>query len=135
MPPGTRELQLPAALPVSGTGSGPPGSASLELVLDRSGSMNDLAGNVPKIAMARASALGAIAFARARHDRLGIVSFDVVPRVLVPMQEMTASAAAAATRAVAGLTASGGTDIAAALRSAAGQLSGGPGRAAAAASS
>jgi Mg-chelatase subunit ChlD len=121
---------LPAALPVSGTGSGPPGSASLELVLDRSGSMNDLAGNFPKIAMARASALGAIEFARAHHDRLGIVSFDIGPRVLVPMQVMTPSAAAAATRAVDGLTADGGTDIAAALRAAAKQLStvpGGPG--------
>jgi hypothetical protein len=118
---------LPAALPVSGTGSGPPGSVSLELVLDRSGSMNDLAGNVPKIAMARASALGAITFARAHHDRLGIVSFDVVPRVLVPMRAMTAAAAAAATTAVTGLAASGGTDIAAALRTAAGQLSSAPG--------
>jgi Ca-activated chloride channel family protein len=121
---------LPAALPVSGTGSGPPGSVSLELALDRSGSMNDLAGNVPKIAMARASALGAITFARAHHDRLGIVSFDVVPRVLAPMRAMTAAAAAAAAAAVTGLTASGGTDIAAALRTAAGQLSsvpGGPG--------
>ena len=38
--------------------------------------MNDLAGSFPKIAMARASALEAIAFARAHHDRLGIVSND-----------------------------------------------------------
>jgi Ca-activated chloride channel homolog len=117
---------LPAALPVTGTGSGPAG-APLELVLDRSGSMNDLGGNIPKIAMARAAALGAIAFARARHDQLGIVSFDTVPRVLVPVQAMTGAAAAIADRAVTGLSASGGTDIYAALRTAAGQLARLPG--------
>jgi hypothetical protein len=118
---------LAAALPVTGTGSGPAGGATLELVLDRSGSMNDLAGNVPKVTMARAAALGAIAFARAHHDKLGIVSFDTVPRVLVPVQAMTAAAAGAAARAVTGLSASGGTDIYAALRTAAGQLAGMPG--------
>jgi Ca-activated chloride channel homolog len=117
---------LPAALPVTGTGSGPAG-APLELVLDRSGSMNDLGGNIPKIAMARAAALGAIAFARARHGKLGIVSFDAVPRVLVPVQTMTGAAAAAASRAVTGLSASGGTNIYAALRTAAGQLARLPG--------
>jgi uncharacterized membrane protein len=113
---------LAAALPVTGTGSGPPGSAALELVLDRSGSMNDLAGDATKISMARAAALGAIAFARGHHDRLGIIAFDITAHVVVPMQEMTAASAAAADRAVTGLTADGGTDIYAALRAAAGQI-------------
>jgi Mg-chelatase subunit ChlD len=113
---------LAAALPVAGTGSGPDGSAALELILDRSGSMNDLAGSVTKISMARAAALGAIAFARSHHDRLGVISFDATPRVLVPMTTMTAAAATAAAQAVTGLSASGGTDIYDALRAAAGQL-------------
>lgn len=113
---------LTAALPVTGTGSGPQGSAALELVLDRSGSMNDLAGDDTKISMARAAALGAIAFARGHHDRLGIITFDTVPHVLVPMQVMTAARAAAADRAVDGLTADGGTNIYGALRAAAGQI-------------
>ncbi len=126
---GTRSLDagwyagspLAAALPVTGTGSGPR-DATLELVLDRSGSMNDLAGADTKISMAQAAAAGAIAFARAHRDRLGIVSFDTVPRVIVPLQVMSPAAAAAADRAVARLSASGGTDIYAALRAAAGQL-------------
>ncbi|MBV9451259.1 MAG: VWA domain-containing protein [Streptosporangiaceae bacterium] len=113
---------LVAALPVAGTGSGPPGSAALELVLDRSGSMNDLAGDVTKISMARASALNAIGFARDHHDRLGIISFDTAPHLLVPMQVMTQANAEAAGRAVDGLTADGGTDIYDALRLAAGQM-------------
>jgi Ca-activated chloride channel family protein len=113
---------LAAALPVAGTGSGPPGSAALELVLDRSGSMNDLAGDVTKISMAKAAALGAIEFARAHQDRLGIISFDTAPHLLVPMQVMTKANATAAERAVAGLTADGGTDIYGALRAAAGQI-------------
>ncbi|HEX6526903.1 MAG TPA: VWA domain-containing protein [Streptosporangiaceae bacterium] len=114
--------QLAAALPVAGTGSGPTGSAALELVLDRSGSMNDLAGDVTKISMAKASALNAIDFARVHGDRLGIISFDTVPHLLVPMQVMTQANAAAADRAVDGLTADGGTDIYDALRLAAGQM-------------
>jgi Mg-chelatase subunit ChlD len=113
---------LAAALPVAGTGSGPQGSAALELVLDHSGSMIDLAGGVTKISMARAAALGAIAFARGRHDRLGIISFDIAPHVIVPMQVMTAASAAAADRAVDGLTANGGTNIYGALQAAAGQI-------------
>ena len=115
---------LAAALPVTGTGSGPQDSAALELVLDRSGSMNDLAGDVTKISMAKAAALGAIAFARGHHDRLGIIAFDITAHVIVPMHEMTAASAATADRAVMGLTADGGTNIYAALRAAAGQITG-----------
>src|SRR6185437_4000473 len=84
--------------------------------------MNDLAGDATKISMARAAALGAIAFARGHHDRLGIITFDTAPHVLVPMQVMTAARAAAADQAVARLTADGGTDIYDALRTAAGQI-------------
>jgi Mg-chelatase subunit ChlD len=113
---------LAAALPVAGTGAGPTDSTALELVLDRSGSMNDLAGDVTKISMAKAAALGAIAFAQAHHDKLGIVAFDTASHLVVPMMVMTAANAAAARRAVDGLTADGGTNIYGALRTAARQL-------------
>ena len=97
-----QSFELHRPLPVAGTGSGPRGGAAVERVLDRSGSMNDLAGDVTKISMARAAALGAIAFARGRHDRPGIVAFATLPHLLVPMRGMTVAHAAAAARAGAG---------------------------------
>jgi len=115
---------LAPALPVAGTGSDRAGSVALELVLDRSGSMADLAGGTPKIDMARAAARAAIDLARRRGDDLGIVAFDTAPRVLLPMQPMTASTAARADRAVDRLTAAGGTNIYGALRAGFAQVTG-----------
>ncbi|MBV9279867.1 MAG: VWA domain-containing protein [Chloroflexi bacterium] len=115
---------LESILPVM---SAPPGLArkgaiGLQLVLDRSGSMDDLAGDVPKIQMAQAAADVAVTFATQHRDDLGIVSFDEAPHILVPLQRVTAAGAPGIHRIVRGLTAQGGTNIYAALQAGLRQL-------------
>ncbi|MBS1878636.1 MAG: VWA domain-containing protein [Actinobacteria bacterium] len=109
---------LQAALPVQ---SLEPGrlqrrNLALELVLDRSGSMIDEVGGVPKIAMAQAAARGAVRFLSRHSDQLGIVAFDIRPHRLLPLSRVTPGPVAAAIDAkVDGLTPDGGTDIYSAL--------------------
>lgn len=91
------------------------GSIALQLVLDRSGSMDDLAGDVPKIQMAQAAADVAADFAIQHRDGIGIVSFDEAPHVLVPVQQVGPADGARIHRIVHGLTAQGGTNIYSAL--------------------
>jgi uncharacterized protein YegL len=109
---------LERALPVTShiPGSQQRRNVALELVIDRSGSMLDEAGGFPKIDEARAAARTATRFAAQHQDELGVVSFDSVPRLLVPFGRIdSAAAAAAATARIDGLTADGGTDIPAAV--------------------
>jgi hypothetical protein len=85
---------------------------AVELVLDRSGSMADIAGGLPKIAMARAAARQTAAFLAAHHDELGIVDFDIAARVLVPIRSVAPGATEAGVdHHIAGLQANGGTNI------------------------
>jgi Ca-activated chloride channel homolog len=85
---------------------------AIELVLDHSGSMIELAGGVQKIAMARAAARQSAAFVRAHQDALGIVDFDIRPHTLVPLQLLTtAGDEARVDHIVDGLQADGGTNI------------------------
>jgi Ca-activated chloride channel family protein len=92
------------------------GNVALELVLDRSGSMNDLAGEYPKILMAqRAAALG-VDFAAQHQDDLGLVAFDYYVHLLFPMQKMTAASSRRVHRIISAMTAYGGTNIYAALK-------------------
>jgi Ca-activated chloride channel family protein len=107
---------LSRALPVVGTGTNGKGAVALELVLDRSGSMIDLAGYYPKIVMAKAAASVAVDFARRNDDYLGVVAFDSRPHLIVPVRRVTGAAAAAADRSIDTLTPNGGTDIYRALR-------------------
>ncbi len=60
-------------------------NVAVELVLDRSGSMIDLAGGVPKIVMAHQAARQTAQFIAKHDDQLGIVDFDIVPHTLVPL--------------------------------------------------
>jgi uncharacterized protein YegL len=119
------ESPLQAALPVT---SLEPGrlqrrNLAVELVLDRSGSMIDEVGGVPKIAMAQAAARGAVRFLSKHSDQLGIVAFDIKPHVLVPLTRVTPGPVASAIEArVDGLTADGGTDIYRALAAGVRQL-------------
>jgi von Willebrand factor type A domain/Aerotolerance regulator N-terminal len=105
---------LQAALPVT---SLEPGrlqrrNLAVELVLDRSGSMVDEVGGVPKIAMAQAAARGAVRFLSEHSDQLGIVAFDVKPHLLVALTRVSAGPVARAIEAkIDGLTPDGGTDI------------------------
>lgn len=107
-------------LPVSSVtpGSLGQGAVALQLVLDRSGSMQNLAGgDVPKIQMAQAAANIAVDFTAQHNDDLGIVSFDQDPHILVPIQRVSGQGSAARIHdTVNGLTADGGTDIYDALR-------------------
>ena len=85
---------------------------AIELVLDRSGSMIEPAGGVPKITMVRAAGADLARFAATRHDSMGIVAFDFLAYVVIPMQPITDSATehhviARVTR----LQAAGGTEI------------------------
>ena len=85
---------LDRLLPVSSLvpGNRKRSGVAIELVLDRSGSMIETAGGVPKIAMVHAAGADLTRFAAARHDSMGIVVFDFLPHVLVPMQSISDSA-------------------------------------------
>src|SRR5207248_6594158 len=87
---GYTHTPLERLLPVSSFAPGNlrPGNVALELVLDRSGSMNNLAGDEPKILMTQAAANIAVDFALQHRDDLGIVSFDIDPHILVPLQKV-----------------------------------------------
>ncbi|HST40821.1 MAG TPA: VWA domain-containing protein, partial [Conexibacter sp.] len=85
---------------------------ALGLVLDRSSSMNDLAGGIdPKIAMARAAAQSALELTARDEDELAVVAFDAVARDLLPLQRTTAGNAGAIGELIDGLDADGGTNI------------------------
>ena len=87
------------------------GNVALQLVLDRSGSMDDLAGDVPKIVMSRAAAHLAADFAIAHTDDLGILDFDQASHVLVPIGKVTTGDASRIARAIDGMVSDGGTNI------------------------
>jgi uncharacterized membrane protein len=89
------------------------GNVAIELVMDRSGSMNDLLGSSlePKIALSRSAAQAAVDFVLQHKDQLGMVQFDITPKVDVPMQTVTSSSVAHVRAEISGMTADGGTDI------------------------
>jgi Ca-activated chloride channel homolog len=115
---GYAQTSLDRLLPVSSIAPGSrQGNVALELVLDRSGSMNNLAGDEPKIVMTQAAANLAVDFATQHKDDLGIVAFDIDSHIVVPLQKVaTRSSAVRIHHTVNALTADGGTDIYDALR-------------------
>jgi uncharacterized protein YegL len=85
---------------------------ALELVLDRSGSMLDSVGGVPKIEMAQAAARGALEFVAQRKAELGVVAFDARAKTLIPLTAVEDAATAAALKEqINKLLPEGGTDI------------------------
>jgi len=92
------------------------GNVALQLVLDRSGSMDDLAGDVPKIVMSRAAARLAADFAIQHADSLGLLAFDQVSHILVPMGQTAPADGARIHRVIGGMFSDGGTNIYQALR-------------------
>ncbi len=62
---------------------------ALQLVLDRSGSMSDRAGGVPKITMAQQAARQTAKFVAKNDAELGIVDFDLVAHTLVSLQRLS----------------------------------------------
>ncbi len=99
------------------------GNVALQLVLDRSGSMDDLAGDVPKIVMSRAAARLAADFAIQHVDSLGVLAFDQVAHILVPMGKTTPAAAPHIHQVIGGMFSDGGTNIYQALRTGIDQVS------------
>ncbi len=86
-------------------------NVAIELVLDRSGSMVDKAGGVPKIAMARQAARQTAGFIATHDDQLGIIDFDIVPHTLVSLERLTPAVRGSVDQTVDGLQADGGTNI------------------------
>ncbi|HVV89477.1 MAG TPA: VWA domain-containing protein [Solirubrobacterales bacterium] len=86
-------------------------NVAVELVLDRSGSMINEVGGVPKIAMAQAAARGALDFLLKHRDEVGIVTFEVKPKALVPLTRVEPGNVAAIERKIDRIPANGGTNI------------------------
>ncbi len=99
------------------------GNVALQLVLDRSGSMDNLAGDVPKIVMARGAAQLASDFVIQHLDDLGIVAFDEASHVLWPIGKVTAADKARVARVIASMSSDGGTNIYQALQTGIQQVS------------
>jgi Ca-activated chloride channel family protein len=92
-------------------------NAAIELVLDRSGSMIDLAGGYPKIEMVRQGGVRTAQFAASHEDELGVVAFDAAPHILVPIQRVGPGGSERRIRsAIEELTAEGATNIYLALQ-------------------
>jgi Mg-chelatase subunit ChlD len=86
-------------------------NVAVELVLDRSGSMINEVGGVPKIAMAQAAARGALAFLLKHRDQIGIVEFEVKPKVLVPLTQVEPADVGEIEKKIDRVPANGGTNV------------------------
>jgi Ca-activated chloride channel homolog len=86
-------------------------NVAVELVLDRSGSMINEVGGVPKIAMAQAAARGAVDFLLKHRDQVGIVSFEIKPKVLIPLTRVEPGNVDEIEHKINTLPANGGTNI------------------------
>ena len=105
---------LDRLLPVSSLvpGNRKRSSVAIELVLDRSGSMVEPAGGATKIVMVHAAGADVARFVAARHDSMGVVDFDYLAHVLVPMQPIADPAIERyVIDRVTSLQANGGTEI------------------------
>ena len=86
-------------------------NVAVELVLDRSGSMINEVGGVPKIAMAQAAARGALDFLLKHRDQIGIVTFEVKAKPLVPLTRVEPGNVRAIERKINNIPANGGTNV------------------------
>ena len=84
------ESPLQRFLPVSSLVPGNvKGSIALELILDHSGSMQDLVGEYPKIEAAQIASVAAAKFLAEHEDELGLVAFNITPKTVVALQRVT----------------------------------------------
>jgi uncharacterized membrane protein len=86
-------------------------NVAVELILDRSGSMINEVGGVPKIAMAQAAARGALAFLLKHRDQVGIVGFEIKAKALVPLTRVEAGSVGQIEHVINTIPANGGTNI------------------------
>jgi Ca-activated chloride channel homolog len=86
-------------------------NVAIELVLDRSGSMINEAGGVPKIAQAQAAARGAVEFLLKHRDEVGVVTFEIKPHNLIPLTRVEPSTVGGIEKKINAIPANGGTNI------------------------
>jgi Mg-chelatase subunit ChlD len=86
-------------------------NVAVELILDRSGSMINEVGGVPKIAMAQAAARGAVEFLLKHRDQVGIVAFEIKSKTLVPLTTVEPGNIEEIEHKINTLPANGGTNI------------------------
>ncbi|MFT3864908.1 MAG: VWA domain-containing protein [Solirubrobacterales bacterium] len=86
-------------------------NVAIQLVLDRSGSMINEVGGVPKIAMAQAAARGAVEFLLKHRDEIGIVDFEIKAKSLVPLTRVEPGNVAEIEHKINTIPANGGTNI------------------------
>jgi Ca-activated chloride channel family protein len=86
-------------------------NVAVELILDRSGSMINEVGGVPKIAMAQAAAHSALDFLLKHRDQIGIATFEINAKTLVPLTRVEAGTVGAIEHKIDTLPANGGTNI------------------------
>jgi Ca-activated chloride channel family protein len=86
-------------------------NVAIELVLDRSGSMINEVGGVPKIAMAQAAARGALAFLLKHRDQIGIVEFEIKAKTLVPLTRVEPGNVTGIKDTINKVPANGGTNV------------------------
>jgi len=86
-------------------------NVAVELVLDRSGSMINEVGGVPKIAMAQAAARGALAFLLKHRDQIGIVAFEVKAKSVVPLTRVEPANVNQIEKKINNIPANGGTNV------------------------
>jgi Ca-activated chloride channel homolog len=86
-------------------------NVAVELVLDRSGSMINEVGGVPKIAMAQAAARGALDFLLKHRDQIGIVAFEVKAKSLVPLTRVEPGNVKEIEKKINNIPANGGTNV------------------------
>ena len=86
-------------------------NVAVELVLDRSGSMINEVGGVPKIAMAQAAARGALDFLLKHRDQIGIVAFEVKAKSVVPLTRVEPANVKALEGKINNIPANGGTNV------------------------
>jgi uncharacterized protein YegL len=86
-------------------------NVAIQLVLDRSGSMINEVGGVPKIAMAQAAAQGAVAFLLKHKDEIGIVDFEIKAKSLVPLTRVEPGNVKEIEDKIKHIPANGGTNI------------------------
>lgn len=116
---GYRHSALESVLPVWSEPAALDQPASIVFVVDKSGSMGQGSGGVDRFALAQ-RAVQETARGLAERDSLGLVVFDVAPRVLIPLGPAPAGALALARPWPA--SPRGGTRLAAAIETAIGEL-------------
>ena len=116
---GYRDSALEPILPVSSEPAALDQPANIMFVVDKSGSMGQSSGGVDRFALAQRAVLETARDLTAR-DSLGLLVFDVVPRLLIPLGPAPAGTAALARDWLA--TPNGGTRLAPAIASAIDEL-------------